>query len=186
MARTKGNPYPYFNSDVRGISPTASWNVAAAQPFFNPQYGLDTSTGRRDAERVAEALSANPFATGSESVQFGTVPSYEVAGGFDTNPYKQLISDLEKKAFGSEAKQQLLGLGSGLAFSAASLPLVERLRNLDYSLGLQADIESPTRQSERNLRLQQQQQLASSSVSDRLRALAAVRQGASSGFNLSA
>ena len=186
MARTKGNPYPYFTSDVRGISPTASWNVATAQPFFSPQYGLDTSTGRRDAERVAEALTGNPFATGSESVQFPGLPSYGVAEDMNADLYESLADRLAKKSLGLEAKQQLLGLGSGLAFSAASLPLVERLRNLDYSLGLQADIESPTRQSERNLRLQQQQQLASSSISDRLRALAAVRQGASSGFNLSA
>lgn len=182
MAR-QANPYPYFNTRIAGIQPTA---FTANPVFFSPQYGLDTSTGKRDSERVNQALSENPFATGSESVQFSGVPSYGVAENINSDLYENIFDRLAKKSLALEGKQQLLGLGSGLAFSAASLPLVERLRNLDYQLGLKADIESPTAQAARNTALQNQFATASGQVSDRLRALAAVRQAASSGFNLSA
>ena len=174
MAQTATNPYSYF-------TPVNYWDSEAAKKFQNAQFGLDTSTGKRDTEKVLENLAANPFAVGDESVQFSAVPGYDVAAPFDFDPYRQFLNEFDKKTMASNAKQQLLGLGSALGFTAASMPFVERLRNLDYKLGLQADIESPTRQSERNLRMQQQQVGALGAESDYLRALAAVRQGAVSG-----
>lgn len=174
MAQTTSNFYSPF-------TPVSYWNAETAKKFQNPQFGLDTSTGKRDTEKVAENLVANPFATGTETVQFPSVPGYDIAAPFDLNPYRQFLNEFDKKTMASNAKQQLLGLGSALGFTAASMPFVERLRNLDYKLGLQADIESPTRQSERNLRLQQQQVGALGAEADYLRALAAVRQGAVSG-----
>ena len=190
MARNQSNSYAsftpgnYFNPGTTGITPGNYWGAGTAGLFQNPQYGLDTSTGKRDAKKVANALIANPFGGAEGSNQFPGTPGFDVAAPFDTAPYKELISELDKKTFLSNFKEQLLGLGSGLAFSAASLPLVERLRNLDYQLGLSADIQSPTRQAARDASRQQQFATASDAVSDRLRALAAVRQGASSGVNV--
>lgn len=185
MAGSRENPYPYFNPNVSGIRPEDYWNVATAQPFTAPQYGIDTGTGKRDTKRVSEALAVNPFGTGEEVYQFGQPPSYTVGDlpeGAD--PYMRYADKLSKKLLESEAKQQLLGLGSGLAFSAASLPFAERLRNVDYQLGLQADIDSPTRIAARDASRQQQAIGAKNAEADYLRALAAVRQGAVAGINV--
>lgn len=186
MAGTRENPYPYFNANVSGIRPEDYWNVATAQPFTAPQYGVDTGTGKRDTKRVSEALAVNPFGTGEEVYQFGKPPSYttgELPEGL--NAYMGYADKLSKKFLESEAKQQLLGLGSGLAFSAASLPFAERLRNVDYQLGLQADANSLTRIAARDASRQQQAIGAKNAEADYLRALAAVRQGAASGVNVS-
>lgn len=183
MARSKVNPYSYFNSDVQGISPTSYWG-STAQPFFNPQYGIDTTTGKRDSERVSKALVENPFAKGDESTQFPGLPSYGIAEDVNADLYESLADRLAKKNLALEGKQQLLGLGSGLAFSAASLPFVERLRNLDYSLGLQADIESPTAQTARDVERNKLVTNSLNAQADYLRAIAAVRQGAASGVNV--
>lgn len=179
MARSNSTPYSLF-------TPTSYWTGAGAKPFANVQFGLDTSTGKRDSQRMADLLTEQPFATGFEPIQFTAPPGYGVAEDMNADLYESLADRLAKKSLALEAKQQLLGLGSGLAFSAASLPFVERLRNVDYQLGLQADINSPSRQAERNRLAQEQASSASSAISDRLRALAAVRQAASSGFNLNA
>lgn len=163
------------------FTPTSYWDPETAKKFQNAQFGLDTSTGKRDTQKVLENLAANPFATGYETTQFPSVPGYEIAAPFELDPYRQFLNEFDKKNLAWSAKQQALGLGSALGFTAASMPFVERLRNLDYSLGLKADIESPTRQSERNLRMQQQQQLSIGGEADYLRALAAVRQAAVAG-----
>jgi len=183
MARTQSSS-SYFNSGVQGITPASYWNTATTQPFFNPQYGVDTRTGKRDSERVSKALAENPFATGTETVQFTGIPGYTVAEDINADLYESLADRLAKKSFALEGKQQLLGLGSGLAFSAASLPFAERLRNLDYQLGLQADIQSPTRQVARDASRNLQLTGALAGQADYLRALAAVRQGAASGVNV--
>ena len=185
MAGSRENPYSYFNANVSGIRPEDYWNIATAQPFTAPQYGVDTGTGKRDTKKVSEALAVNPFGTGEELYQFGQPPSYTVGDlpeGAD--PYMKYADKLSKKLFESEAKQQLLGLGSGLAFSAASLPFAERLRNVDYQLGLQADVNSPTRIAARDASRQQQAIGAKNAEADYLRALAAVRQGAVAGVNV--
>jgi len=185
MAGPQSNPYSYFNSSAAGINPTSFWNAPVTTAFANPQFGLDTSTGKRDTERIAEALMVSPFATGEESVSYGDGLGYEVGKKVNANRYKKLISELEKGLFKSDIKQQLLGLGSGLAFSAASLPFVERLRDVDYLRSLQADIDSPTKKAARDASRQQQITSATNAESDYLRALAAVRQGAASGVNVS-
>lgn len=178
MAQTGFTVYPSF-------TPTNYWSSGSPEMFISPQYGLDTSTGKRDTKKAAKNLVASPFQMGADLSQLPGVPRYQVAAPFDTSAIKDLISELDKKTFLSNFKEQLLGLGSGVAFSAATLPFAERLRNLDYQLGLQADIQSPTRQAARDASRQQQFATASDAVSDRLRALAAVRQGAASGINVS-
>lgn len=185
MAGSRENPYSYFNSNVTGIRPEDYWNVATAQPFTAPQYGLDTGTGKRDTKKVSEALTANPFASGEENFAFGAPPSYTTGEISNSDLYDQYVDRLSKKLFNAEAKQQLLGLGSGLAFSAASLPFAERLRNVDYQLGLQADVNSPTRIAARDASRQTQLTSSINAEADYLRALAAVRQGAASGVNVS-
>ena len=184
MARTQGSS-SYFNSGVQGFNPASYWNTGASPAFFNPQYGIDTTTGKRDAERVSKALAENPFATGTESVEFPGIPSYGVAEDMNADLYENIFDRLAKKSLALEGKQQLLGLGSGLAFSAATLPIAERLRNVDYQLGLQADIDSPTRKAARDASRQAQLTSSINAEADYLRALAAVRQGAASGINVS-
>jgi len=178
MASPGANPYSYF-------TPTSYWDSGTASVFQNPQFGLDTSTGKRDTKKVLNNLAKDPFGAGTESTQFPGVPGYEVAGGLNADSYKKLITELEKKTFLSDFKQQLLGLGSGAAFSAATLPYVERLRNLDYQLGLNADIQSPTRQVARDVARQGQLATASDAITNRLNALAQLRQAAAAGVNIS-
>jgi hypothetical protein len=178
MASPGSNPYSYF-------TPTNYWNSEAGKMFQNAQFGLDTSSGKRDTKKVIDNLEKNPFAMGTESVQFPGLPGYEVAGNINADSYKSLINELEKKTFLSDFKQQLLGLGSGVAFSAATLPYVERLRNLDYQLGLNADIQSPTRQVARDVARQGQLATAADATTNRLNALAQLRQAAASGVNIS-
>ena len=163
------------------FTPINYWDPETAKKFQNPQFGLDTSTGKRDTQKVLENLAANPFATGYESVQFSSVPGYAVAAPFELDPYRQFLSEFDKKTMASNAKQQLLGLGSALGFTAASMPFVEAMRNAEWERQYKADVMSPTKQSERNLRMQQQQQASIGGEADYLRALAAVRQGAVSG-----
>ena len=68
MARNDSNPYSYytpgiyFNPGMTQIPQTSYWARDTAGISQNPQYGLDTSTGKRDTKKVAKALIANPFA----------------------------------------------------------------------------------------------------------------------------
>lgn len=179
MARTNTGSY-FF-----GIDPSSFWKTTGGQSYMFPQYGLDTSTGKRDTEKVSQSLTNQPFATGSESIQFSPIPTYTTASPIDTSSYENFLDRFGKKTFEADVKQQLLGLGSGLAFSAASLPFAERLRNVDYQLGLQADINSPTRKAARDASRQKQLTDSIGAEADYLRALAAVRQGAASGINVS-
>jgi len=179
MANPGANPYPYF-------TPTSYWNSSNNAAFLNPQFGLDTATGKRDTKKVADSLPNNPFEVTADNLQFPSTPSYEVAGGnLSQEGLKNIINELEKKTFLSNFKDQLLGLGSGVAFSAASLPFVKDLRNLDYQLGLNADIQSPTRQVARDVARQGQLATASDAITNRLNALAQLRQAAAAGVNIS-
>lgn len=176
MSSSKKIPYSLF-------TPTSYWSSGGTQPMFTGvQYGVDTSTGKRDMERAAENLTANPFTP--QSIENQAIPQVEFTNPFDSSGYEKFLKRVGQETFKADVKQQLLGLGSGLAYSAAAQPFATNLRGYDLLASIQADAKSPTRQAQRDSLRQQQFTDALGAQADYLRALAAVRQGAASGVNV--
>ena len=178
------NPYPYFESpsSIKGDY----WSKVT--PDFLKQLkgkfvGLDTTTGKRDVDLAAENLKGAAaltqpgvipgFMAGQQTPAPAT-PDY-VSPTLDIDQYKQFAKDLAAEQFKSDVKQNLLGLGATGAFGLMALPFTERMREAELNRQLRGDILSPTRQSERNLRLQQQMESSKAGSANLLNALANVR-----------
>lgn len=191
MAQPSSQFYPYATNpsvffDAAGQFPVGSskkyWDPKTAVTFQPIQIGLDTATGKRDAEIANQNLADNWTGLGYNNQEQTGDLSYGVAEDVNADLYDKLINKLEPKFFQSSLKQQALGLGSGLAFTAASYPFLTALRQEDLHNSLLADIQSPTRQAERIAKMSEmlstQKANNLNSQANYLNALANVRQSA--------
>jgi hypothetical protein len=191
MAQTSPQFYPYATTpsvyfDAAGQFPVGSvkkyWDANTAATFQPIQTGLNTATGKRDTELASQNLANSWTGLGYNNQEQAGDLSYGVAEDVNADLYDKLINKLEPKVFQSSLKQQALGLGSGLAFTAASYPFVTALRREDLRNSLLADIQSPTRQAERIAKMSEmlgtQKANSLNSQANYLNALANVRQGA--------
>ena len=143
--------------------------------------GIDFNTGKT----VDLALEEYKKAVGSVAKPFelfapasSSVPSVAGAQGLsptdlNVDAYKELSKELQQGLFESEAKQNLLSLGSATAFGATSLPFTEYIRNQELNRQMEAfrmKELSPTAQAARNLSMQQQLGLAASAQAEKRRA----------------
>ena len=102
----------------------------------------------------------------------------EPGSTLDPKDYSDWIKQLGKEQTKQQILQSALGLGTGFVGGALTMPFVQRLREQDYQLGLQAMKEremSPTAIAQRGATYQAQIAQDLSSKADYLRALAAVR-----------
>lgn len=211
MAQTFNNPYPYFNlnPDFSGLSASYKFNPDFLKQYQGKFVGMDTGTGQRGVDLALsnlKALYSQPTAekaglTGSfepspqyKTLEIDTTPSTPTP--FEPPvpeiPDTQLTVDqaaqyyraLEGERLRSDLQQNIMNIPFAGIYSKMSLDAARQLRQKDYELGLAADINSPTRQAQRNQILQGQATSAAASYNDSLRALAEVRRAAGEAFRL--
>ena len=167
-----------------GVSTNKEIDLDKLKAAIGKYKGIDFNTGKTvdlalEEYKKAVGTTAKPFE------YFAEVPS--IAGAQNLSPtdlnvdaYKELSKALQQDLLESEAKQNLLSLGSATAFGAASLPFTEYMRNQELARQTEAFRTkelSPTAQAARNLSMQQQLGLAASAQAEKRRAFADLKQG---------
>lgn len=162
-----------------GVSTNKEIDLEKLKSAIGKYKGIDFNTGKTvdlalEEYKKAVGTSAQPFE------YFAEVPAVSGAGelsptNLTADQYKGLVKDLQQGLLESEAKQNLLSLGSATAFGAASLPFTEYMRNQELGRQMEAfrmKELSPTAQAARNLSMQQQVGLAASAQAEKRRAFA--------------
>lgn len=149
-----------------------------------PAFGTDFGTGRRD---VSEDLyrKAKKFTEQYEQqkslggANLFSLPSSDAnpltPSNLDTDQYVDLMKKLSPLELESTAKQNLLNVGSGLMFGAASIPFMEFQRNKEFDRQMQAFItreQSPSAQMARNVAAQQMASGAAEATANKRNAFA--------------
>lgn len=129
-----------------------------------PAFGIDFNTGKRETSADAykrylqlveqEKKSENPFVFKSPSADASDLTPFEVSADDYFNMQEKALP-LQLK---STAQQNLLNVGSGLVFGAASIPFMEFQRNQELGRQMEAfrmKEQSPTAQMARNVAAQQ-------------------------------
>lgn len=160
-----------------GVSTSKEIDLDKLKSAIGKYKGIDFNTGKT----VDLALEEYKKALGTSNTPFeyfAEVPS--VAGATQLSPtqltadqYREFQKSLAQDLLESEAKQNVLSLGSATAFGAASLPFTEYMRNQELGRQMQAfEMKelSPTAQAARNLSMQQQLGLAASAQAEKRRA----------------
>lgn len=160
-----------------GVSTNKEIDLEKLKSAIGKYKGIDFNTGKTvdlalEEYKKAVGTSAQPFE------YFAEVPAVSGAGelsptNLTADQYKGLVKDLQQGLLESEAKQNLLSLGSATAFGAASLPFTEYMRNQELGRQMEAfrmKELSPTAQAARNLSMQQQLGLAASAQAEKRRA----------------
>lgn len=132
-----------------------------------PAFGTDFGTGRRN---VSEDLyrKAKQFTEryeqqkGLGGVNYSVLPSFDAGSLTPTNlsadQYADLMQKLSPLQLESTAKQNLLNVGSGLMFGAASIPFMEFQKEAEFGRqqkAFETREKSPTAQMARNVAAQQ-------------------------------
>lgn len=129
-----------------------------------PAFGIDFNTGKRETSADAykrylnlveqEKKAESPFILRTPSSDAGSLTPFEVSAD-DYFDIQEKALPLQLK---STAQQNLLNVGSGLVFGAASIPFMEFQRNKELERQMQAfrmKEQSPTAQMARNVAAQQ-------------------------------
>lgn len=166
-----------FNS----VFKSTTFNPADLFSKVGKYKGIDFNTGKT-VDLALEELKKQYGDSVAPFQYFADVPS--VAGATQLSPtqltadqYQEFQKSLAQDLLESEAKQNVLSLGSATAFGAASLPFTEYMRNQELRRQAEAfrmktfmQELSPTAQAARNLSMQQQLGLAASAQAEKRRA----------------
>lgn len=162
-----------FNS----VFKSTTFNPADLFSKVGKYKGIDFNTGKT-VDLALEELKKQYGDSVAPFQYFADVPS--VAGATQLSPtqltadqYREFQKSLAQDLLESEAKQNVLSLGSATAFGAASLPFTEYMRNQELGRQMEAfrmKELSPTAQAARNLSMQQQLGLAASAQAEKRRA----------------
>lgn len=160
-----------------GVSTGKEIDLEKLKAAIGKYKGIDFNTGKTidlalEEYKKAAGTSVKPFE------YFAEVPSVANAQdlsptGLNVDAYKELSKALQQDLLESEAKQNVLSLGTATAFGAASLPFTEYMRNQELNRQMEAfrmKELSPTAQAARNLSMQQQLGLAASAQAEKRRA----------------
>lgn len=146
-----------------------------------PAFGIDFNTGKRETSADAYKRYLQLVEQEKESKSpFGlNLPSFDAS---EATPFQVTADDyfdIQEKALPlqlkSTAQQNLLNVGSGLVFGAASIPFMEFQRNKELERQMQAfrmKEQSPTAQMARNVAAQQMAASAAEATANKRNAFA--------------